>query len=125
MELAAAIPADPPDSFLGYNWQLDSAPTPFFESVVVVRFCMERTVPLCGPGALPRWEAFVNDAVRGLTLFSSFKADGAVVKAFVDPALIASPSSFEWGSVSRTRPAGQGVAPRDFAPDICCASFGR
>ncbi len=126
MELAEAIPADPPDTFLAYNWFVDTVPPAGFDYVVVVRFCTTGTVPACaGQGALPRWEAFVNDFINPVTYFSSFQVDGAVVKAFVDPALIGNPSSFEWGSLSRTRPAGSGVAPRDFAPDICCVSFSR
>ena len=67
----------------------------------------------------------MNDFVNPPRYFSSFKVDGATVKAFIDPGLIGSPASFEWGALSRTSPAGSGVAPRDFAPDICCASFRR
>jgi len=125
MELAQAIPANPPDSFLGYNWFVDTIPPAGFDYVVVVRFCTERTGAACAPGPLPRWEGLVNDFVNPPRYFSSFKVDGATVKAFIDPALIGSPASFEWGALSRTSPAGSGVAPRDFAPDICCASFRR
>jgi hypothetical protein len=126
VELAQAIPADPPDSFLGYNWFVDTIAPAGFDYVVIVRFCTERTVPACAAqGALPRWEGLVNDFVNPARYFSSFKVDGATVKAFIDPALIGSPTSFEWQALSRTTPAGQGVAPRDFAPDICCASFSR
>jgi hypothetical protein len=126
MELAAAIPADPPDSFLAYNWFVDTVAPAGFDYVVVVRFCTASSVPRCASGGdLPRWEAFVNDFIHPVTFFSSFSVDGAVVKAFVDPALIGDPSSFGWQSLTRTRPAGSGVAPTDFAPDTCCASFSR
>ena len=84
-----------------------------------------RTGAACAPGPLPRWEGLVNDFVNPPRYFSSFKVDGATVKAFIDPAVIGSPASFEWQSLSRTRPAGSGAAPRDFAPNICCASFSR
>lgn len=126
-ELAAALPKDPPDSFLALNWFIDSGGTPAFDYVVVVRFCTASTSPQCGVGpnpTLPRWEAFVNDFVHPVTYISSFKIDGAVVKAFVDPALIGAPSSFRWQSLTRTRPASFG-APRDFAPETCCTSFDR
>lgn len=126
-ELAAAIPADPPDSFLGYNWFLGSKPVPDFDFVVVVRFCTERSVPACLPGMFPRWEAFVTDFARTkITFISSFKVDGAVVKAFVDPALIGDRSSYRWAAITRTRPAAPGVPPVDFAPPRgVLASFSR
>ena len=126
MELAQAIPANPPDNFLGYNWFLDTIGSADFDYVVVVRFCTERTPGgACAPGPLPRWEGLVNDFVHAPKYFSGFKVDGATVKAVIDPALIGSPTSFEWGGLSRTTPAGFGVAPRDFAPDVCCAPFNR
>jgi len=126
MELAEAIPAEPPDAFLGYNWFVDSIPPAGFDYVVVVRFCTERTPGgACAAGPLPRWEGLVNDFVNPPRYFSSFKVDGATVKAFLDPAMIGSPTSFQWQALSRTTPAGFGLAPRDFAPDICCVSFSR
>jgi hypothetical protein len=125
MELAQAIPANPPDDFLGYNWFVDTTAPAGFDYVVVVRFCTERTGAACEPGPLPRWEGLVNDFVNPPKYFTSFKVDGATVKAFLDPALIGGSTSFEWQGLSRTRPAGSGVAPRDFAPEVCCASFGR
>lgn len=125
MELAGAIPAIPPDSFLGYNWFIDSVPGFLEDYVVVVRWCTERTDPPClASGPLPRWEAFVNDFINPVTYFSSFKINGATVKAFVDPALLGTPSEFRWRSVTRLRPSGPGQPPVDLAPNTGFASFG-
>ena len=49
-ELAAAIPATPPDDFLAYNWFADVNGDSTLDYVVVVRWCTERTVPRCRPG---------------------------------------------------------------------------
>ena len=125
-ELAAAIPTTPPDDFLAYNWFADVNGDSTLDYVVVVRWCTERTVPRCAaPGPLPRWEAFVNHLGVGITYFSSFKVDGATAKAFVDPTLLGGASAFEWLALSRSRPAGSGAAPVDFAPNTGFASFGR
>jgi hypothetical protein len=126
MELAGGIPATPPDSFLAYNWFVDVNGDNLEDYVVVVRWCTEQTSPRCGaPGPLPRWEAFVNDFAHPVTFFSSFKVDGAVVKAFVDPAALGGATAFDWRTVSRTAPAGGGKPPVDRAPNSGFAPFGR
>jgi len=125
-ELAAAIPATPPNDFLAYNWFVDVDHDDVLDYVVVVRWCTARSTPRCAAaGPLPRWEAFVNDFIHPVTYFSSFKVDGATVKAFVDPALIGGTSAFQWFALTRSRPAASGALPVDFAPDQEFASFGR
>ncbi|HEY3125654.1 MAG TPA: hypothetical protein VGK07_01255 [Candidatus Limnocylindria bacterium] len=125
MVLAAPIPAEPPDSFLAYNWFIDTGGTTAFDYVIVVRWCTERTAPPCAAGPLPRWEAFVNDFIHPVTYFSSFAVDGAAVRASVDGSLIGSPTAFTWRTLSRTMPAAAGAPPVDFAPDTDRMTFAR
>lgn len=125
MVVAGAVPATPPDNFLAYNWFADVDGNGSQDYVVVVRWCTERTVPRCAAaGPLPRWEAFVNRFGVGLTFFSSFKVDGAVIKAFIDPGLLGDPASFQSHTVTRTAPAA-GFVGVDRAPDAGFVSFRR
>jgi hypothetical protein len=125
-ELAAAIPATPPDDFLAYNWFVDVNFDNTPDYVVVVRRCTAGSTPRCAaPGPLPRWEAFVNDFVHPVIYFSSFSVNGATVQAFVDPDLLGGASAFQWFALTRSRPAASGTAPVDFAPDEVFATFGR
>jgi hypothetical protein len=125
MVVAGAFPETPPDNFLAYNWFADVDSNGSEDYVVVIRWCTERTVPRCAAaGALPRWEAFVNRFGVGLTFFSSFKIDGAVIKAFIHPALLGDPESFGSYTVTRTVPAG-GFVGVDRAPDAGFVAFRR
>lgn len=125
MVVAGAIPETPPDNFLAYNWFADVDGNGSEDYAVVVRWCTERTVPRCAAaGPLPRWEAFVNRFGVGLTFFTSFRIDGGVIKAFIDPALLGDPASFGSYTVTRTAPA-VGFVGVDRAPDAGFVSFRR
>ena len=125
MVVAGTFPETPPDNFLAYNWFADVDGNGTEDYFVVIRWCTERTVPRCAAvGPLPRWEAFVNRPGVGLTFFTSFKIDGAVIKAFVDPALLGDPASFGTYAVTRTVPAA-GFVGVDRAPDAGFVSFKR
>lgn len=126
MELAGALPAVPPDGFLAYNWVVDVNGDGVLDYAVTVRWCTQPAGLLCASTEpLPRWEASVNRFGVGLTFFSSFKVDGANVKAFLDPALIGEPAGFRWQALTRNSAAAGGVPPLDRAPNVGFASFMR
>lgn len=126
MELAGALPAEPSDSFLAYNWLVEVNGDGIPDYAVTVRWCTRPAGPLCAATApLPRWEASVNQFGVGLTFFSSFKVGGANVKAFLDPALVGDPAAFQWQAQTRNSPAAGGAPEVERAPNTGFASFTR
>jgi hypothetical protein len=105
MEVAEAIPKTPSESFLNWNFPLDTdGNVSTTEWVVVVRAINGE---------------FIGRLVHGPTLAETaipFSVDGATVKLFVDLAAIGSPSSFSWRADSRIAPR---PAPRtDSTPNV-------
>ena len=112
MELAAAVPQQPIDSFVAYNWQLDTDNVPStIEFFIIVRW------------RLGHWETLmwdqrpVNTGTGSLieTAITDVSFNGATVHTTIDAAAFDDPSTLNWRSVTRNAPAPAPVL--DVAPN--------
>jgi hypothetical protein len=112
MELATAVPDEPVDSFVAYNWQLDTDDSPSsIEFFIIIRW------------RLGHWETLmwdqrpVNEGTGPLveTVISGVSFHGATVHVSIDAAAFDDPAILNWRAVTRNAPAPQPIL--DFAPN--------
>jgi hypothetical protein len=113
MELAAAVPDEPVESFVAYNWQLDTDDnTSTIEFFIIIRW------------RLGHWETLlwdqrpVNAGTGALieTVISGVAFNGATVHVSIDAAAFDSPAILNWRAVTRNAPAPLPIL--DFAPPL-------